>query len=86
MSTCAFANNVPESYSLVLSFLLQAGIPVIVRDIGAQKERVVKHKAGFVFHTQGQLYTILENIDKDRTILVKISKIKCSPILIQRIQ
>lgn len=60
LSTC------PETYSYTLTESWMAGIPVIVSDIGALKERVSKTKCGWLvdYENPKQIYEFIININQ----------------------
>jgi glycosyltransferase involved in cell wall biosynthesis len=63
----------PETFSLTLSEVLAAGLPVIASDLGALGERVDAAGAGWTVdvHDAGHLAAVLETLTRDRTLLVK---------------
>ena len=61
----------PETFSYTLSESLLSGIPVIVSNKGAQKDRVLKYAAGWIVDETDTLsiVTLIESIQKDNSLL-----------------
>ena len=59
----------PETFSYTLSESLAAGIPVIVTDLGALKERVEQDKVGWVvnYKKSEEICTLLHRLQADRS-------------------